>query len=221
MISTITGLHGSGKTWFLVNKFLYPHWLAGGNILSYSDLFFSEKNERIDKFYQLSDLYGARNVLIGFPEIQKLLNADNWRSMPAPFRDLLSEHRHSQINIVGDTQDLMLIDIKLRRHIAEVYHCRTVLRLPQDETVLPIIHWIKVQRKIRRFDNEGIHVLFKPVGGEKNYFISKFWTKKIYDTFEKLKISKFEIFVKLWKKKWVIKQINRELIQSGRIRPKR
>jgi len=218
MITAITGLHGSGKTWFMVNKFLYPDWLAGGNIQSFNQLHFSPENERIQRFYQLSDLYAVQNATIGFPELQKLLNAESWHSLPVMFRELLSEHRHSRVNIVGDTQDLMLIDINFRRHISEVYHCRTVLRLPIDETVLPILHWIKVQRKIKRFDNDGNQVLFKPVGNEKSYFISKLWTKTLYDSYENLRTAKFAIFGELVKKKFGIKMINRELIQSGRKR---
>jgi hypothetical protein len=220
MISAITGLHGAGKTWFMVNKFGYPHWLAGGNILAFNELLFSPNNERIERFYQLSDLYGAKESMILFPELQKLLNADSWRSLPATFRDLLSEHRHSQLNIVGDTQNLMLIDINLRRHISEVYHCRTILRLPWDETKLPIIHWIRVQRKIQRFDNSGTQVLFKPVGNEANYFISKLWTKTLYNTYEKLKTEKFSIWTEYKKKRWTVRMVNRELLQSGRVRKK-
>lgn len=218
MITVITGLHGTGKTWFLVNKFLYPHWLAGGHILAYNKLLFSDNNERIIRFNQLSDLYGARQAMIGFPEIQKLLNADSWRSLPAPFRDLLSEHRHSQLNIVGDTQNMMLVDINLRRHVAEVYHCRTIMRLPADETKLPVLHWIKVQRKVQRFDNAGNQVLFKDVGSEKSYFISKLWTKTLYDTYENLAPEKFKIWVNQVKSKFVVRMVNNELIQSGRIR---
>lgn len=220
MITAVTGLHGTGKTWFIVNKFAYPHWQAGGNILAYNELLFSPDNERIERFYQLSDLYGANNAMIVFPELQKLLSAESWRSMPGPFRDLLSEHRHDRLNVVGDTQNLMLIDINLRRHIAEVYHCRTILRFPADETQLPLIHWIRVQRKLQRFDNEGTQVLFRPVGSEVNYFISKLWTKTLYNTFEKLKTEKFAIWTEYVKKKWTIRMVNRELLQSGRVRKK-
>jgi len=220
MITAITGLHGAGKTWFLVNKFLYPHWLAGGNILTYNDLLFSENNERIEKFYQLSDLYGADNVMVGFPELQKLLSAENWRSMPGSFRDTLSEHRHQRMNFVGDTQNLMLIDINLRRHISEVYHCRTIIRLPKDETVLPVLHWIRVQKKIQRYDNAGNQILFKDVGPEKNYFISKLWTKTLYNTYEQLRTSKFCMWGELVKGKHNFRMVNRELIQSGKVRKK-
>jgi hypothetical protein len=220
MISCVTGLHGAGKTWFIVNKFGYPEWLKGGNILAYNQLLFSLENERITRFYQLSDLYGAKEALILFPEIQKLLNADSWRSLPAPFRDLLSEHRHSRLNIVGDTQNLMLIDINLRRHISEVYHCRTILRWPLDETKLPLFHWIRVQKKLQRFDNEGTQVLFKPIGNEHNYFISKLWTKTLYDTYEETRTAKFCIWTEFVKKRWTVRMVNRELLQSGRVRKK-
>lgn len=220
MISCITGLHGAGKTWFLVNKFLLPHWKNGGNVITYNPLLFSPENERITRFYQISDLYGAQKALIGFPELQRLLSPEAFRSMPANFRDLLCEHRHGQLNIVGDTQNLMFIHVDLRRHIGEVYHCRTILRLPIDETKLPIFQWIKVQRKIQRADNNGTQVLFRNVGRENSHFISTLWTKKLYDTYEKLAHSKFVIWVERVKKKWTVKMVNRELIQSGRVRKK-
>jgi Zonular occludens toxin (Zot). len=218
MIIAITGLHGAGKTWFMVHKFGYPAWQSGTEILAYNELLFSPENERITRFYQLSDLYGADNALILFPELQKLLSAESWHSLPGMFRDLLSEHRHSRLNLIGDTQNLMLIDITLRRHISEVYHCRTVMRFPVDQTKLPLIHWISVQRKLQRFDNEGTQVLFKNVGRPTNYFISKLWTKTLYNTFEKLKTEKFMIWTEFVKKRWTVRMVNRELIQSGRVR---
>jgi hypothetical protein len=217
MISVITGLHGSGKTWFLVNKFLYPAWLAGGNIVSYNQLNFSDDQERCQRFWQLSDLYKVNNALIGFPEIQKLLNAQSWRSLPPMFADMLSQHRHSQINIIGDTQNLMFIDPNLRRHIAEIYTCRTILRLPADESKLPVIHWISVQKKTREItDNETIK--FVKSGGAKSYFISKFWTKPLYDTYEKTNLSEYILWATKRKNKWTVNLCNRQLIASGRVK---
>lgn len=218
MITCIIGLHGTGKTWFLVNKFLYPHWLAGGNVISYNPLYFSDDGERVSRFWQLSDLYTANNAMIGFPELQKLLNAQSFRSLPVMFADLLCQHRHSQLNIVGDTQDLMLIDPNLRRHIAELYVCQTMLRFPKDEAVLPIIHWIRVQKKVRRFDTKIDRVLFAKEGRAKWYFISRFWTKKLYDTFEKSQLTKFIIWTTRKAKKWTVHLINRQLISSGKRR---
>lgn len=220
MITVITGLHGTGKTWFLVNCFLYPAWLKGEKIISYDPLSFSPQNERISRFYQLSDLYTARNAIIGFPEIQRLLSAESWRSLPSPFRDLLSEHRHNQLEIVGDTQNLMLIDVNLRRHVAEVFHCRTIIRIPADERKKPLLHWIAVQKKVQRFDNTGTQVLFRPEGREKNYFISRLWTKKLYDTYQDKNTEKFCVWTDQVKNHFVVRMVNRELINSGRIRKK-
>lgn len=220
MITAIIGLHGSGKTWFMVNKFLYPHWKAGGNILTFNQLFFSPENERIERFWQLNDLYTANNVLIGFPELQKLLNAGAWRSLPTMFIDLLCQHRHSQVNIVGDTQDLMQVDIQLRRHIAELFVCQSIFRFPKDETKPAIIHWIKVQKKIRRFDTSNDRVLFKSEGWPKFYFISLLWTKKLYDTFEKSNLSRYLLWALRKDKKWTIKMASRQLVSAGKVRKK-
>lgn len=218
MISCIIGLHGSGKTWLMVNKFLYPHWKSGGNVISYNQLHFSDDNERISRFWQLSDLYTATNALIGFPEIQKLLNAQAYRSVPAMFMDLLCQHRHSQLNIIGDTQDLMFIDPNLRRHIAELYVCQTMLRWPKDETKFPWLHWIRVQKKVRRFDLKTDRVAFVKEGRAQWYFISRFWTKNLYDTYEKSHLTKFIKWVSKKQKKWTVHLINRQLIAAGKRR---
>jgi len=218
MITCITGLHGSGKTWFLVHKFLYPYWLNGGKILSYNQLYFSEDQERCERFWQLPDLYTASNVLIGFPEIQKLLNAAAWRSLPVMFSDLLSQHRHSRVNLVGDTQNLMFIDPNLRRHIAELYVCRTVLRIPADESIPPIIHWIAVQKKVRDLDEKTDSVKFVRIGRPQWYFISRFWTKKLYDTYEKSNLNEYLIWATLRKGKWTVNMASRQLIASGRVK---
>jgi hypothetical protein len=215
MISCIIGLHGSGKTWFMVNKFLYPAWQAGENILSYNQLTFSDDQERVERFWQLSDLYTANNVLIGFPEIQKLLNAQAWRSLPPMFMDLLCQHRHSQINMVGDTQNLAFIDPNLRRHISELFICRSMIRFPVNEKFSPLLHWISVQKKIRVIDEKTDAVKFIKAGRAKWYFISKFWTKNLYNTYEKTNLSKYAIWATLEKGKWTVQIVNRQLIAGG------
>jgi len=219
MIEVLEGLHGTGKTVTMVMQWLYPEWQRGGRVVYFGNLFFSENGERVDRFYQLSDLYGVTDALVGFPELQRLLCAESWRSMPSTFRDLLSEHRHCRLNIIGDTQDLMLIDINFRRHISAVYTCRQVLRIPQREDVLPIFLWISVQKKIRKITNDS-RVTFEKIGRPKHYFYSTFWTKKLYDTFENLKNSKFVLWVTKNRKKITVRMVNRELIQSGRVRKK-
>jgi hypothetical protein len=216
MITVVDGLHGCGKTWFIVHHFLYPEWKRGGNIsILNTDLLFDTGDGRITKSYQLSDLYKLRDVLIGFPEIQKLIN--NINSLPPMFADLLSEHRHAKINIVGDTQDIMLISAEMRRHIAEVFHCRTVVRFPKDERKLPWIQWIRIQKKVRRFDTLDDKPRFINEGKEKSYFISRLWTKKLYDSHESLAATEYQSWIDRPRAKtWTWHLIGRELIASGR-----
>jgi len=199
----------------MVNKFLYPHWQAGGNILSYNQLNFSDDQERVQRFWQLSDLYTASNVLIGFPELQKLLNAAAWRSLPPMFADLLSQHRHSQINLVGDTQNLMFIDPNLRRHIAELFICRSMIRFPTNEAIPALFHWISVQKKIRIMDEKTDSIKFVKAGRAKWYVISRFWTKNFYDTYEKTNLSEYALWATLENGKWAVHLVNRQLIAGG------
>jgi hypothetical protein len=218
MITCIIGLTGAGKTWFLT-RLLHERWKAGANIISYHKLYFSEKNERIKRFWQLSDLYSASNATIGFPELQKLLNAKNWASLPEIFADaIVSQGRHNQLDLIGDTQGLSQIDVYLRRNIHELYVCRTILRIPINQNKLPLFHWISVEYKTRYFDEKSDDVKFKKNGKRKWYFISRLWTKKLYDTFEKSQLKKFALWVSRKKEKWTVHMINRRLIAAGKRR---
>ena len=218
MITCIIGLRGAGKTWFLT-WLLYQRWLKGENIISYHKLYFSEENERIKRFWQLSDLYGASNATIGFPELQKLLNAKNWASLPPMFADaIISQGRHNQLDLIGDTQGLGQIDCYLRRNISDLYICRSLLRIPGNEKVLPWFQIISVEYKQRFFDEKIDDVKFKKKGHRRWFFISRFWTKKRYDTFEKSQLTKFLCWVSRKKGKWIVHLINRRMIAAGKRR---
>ena len=217
MITCIIGLTGSGKTW-LLTRLLYARWLAGEKIISFNELFFSEENERVERFWQLSDLYTAQNAVIGFPELQKLLNASSWRSLPPMFMDLICQHRHSQLDIIGDTQNLGQIDCQLRRNIHELYVCRSILRLPITEKKLPWLHWIRVQRKERVLNADTNIVKFQNIGRAHWYFISRLWTKKLYNTYEKSNLSKYILWATRKKSGWIVHLVNRQLIAAGRRR---
>ena len=201
----------------MVNKFLYPFWKSGGNILSYNQLHFSEDQERVQRFFQLPDLYTAHDVLIGFPELQKLLNASAWRSLPPIFADLLSQHRHSHLNMVGDTQNLMFIDQNLRRHISELYICQTMLRFPANEAIKPLLHWIRVVHKTRVMDEKSDTIRYKKIDSH-FYYISRFWTKDLYDTYEKSNLSEYSLWAEQINGKWSVHMVSRQLIAGGQAR---
>lgn len=216
MITAVIGLTGSGKTWWLT-ELLYSRWQLGARIVSYHDLYFSEDQERCEKFWQLSDLYTQSDCVIGFPELQKLLNSRNWASLPPMFLDLICQQRHSQIDIIGDTQDLMQIDVSLRRNIHDLYVCRSILRWPRDERILPLIHWISIQHK-RRELGDSDSIKFVKTESPQWHFISRLWTKKKYDTYEKSRLSRYVTWTKRQGKKWITTIANRSLLTSGKVR---
>ena len=218
MITCIIGQTGAGKTW-LMTKLLYKQWkLYNAKIVACYPLYFSDDNAGISKFWQLSDLYKLSNCVIGFDELQKLLNARNWASLPVMFMDIICQHRHSAIDIYGTTQDLAQIDVNLRRNIHELYVCQSIFRFPKNERVRPLIHWIRVCKKVRRFDTATDRVAWERTGRPHWYFISLLWTKKLYDTYAKTRMSKYLTWTIRKEKKWRTIIANRQLVASGKVR---
>jgi hypothetical protein len=74
-----------------------------------------------------------------------------------------------------------------------------------------------VQRKIRDMDEKTDRINFKKSGHAANYFISRWWTKTLYDTYEKSNLSKYLIWGTRRQKKWTVHMVNRQLIASGRV----
>lgn len=218
MITCIIGLNGSGKTWFLT-KLLYEQWKKyNANIIACYPVRFSDDNDRVQRFWQLHDLYGLENGVIGFDEIQKLLNAQNWASLPPLFADLICQHRHAHLDIYGTTQDLGQIDIAMRRNINELYVCETMIRFPKTQRIKPFLHWIRVQKKIRRFDTATDRICWHPIGRRRWYFISRFWTRSFYNTYAKTALTKYLTWTIRKEGKWKTTIANRQLITSGKVR---
>lgn len=202
-----------------MTRLLYYQWKKNKQkIVACYPLRFSDDQERVQRFWQLCDLYSLNNCIIGFDELQKLLNAKNWASLPPLFADLICQHRHSQLDIYGTTQDLGQIDIALRRNIHELFVCQTMLRFPRAENVKPFFHWIRVQRKIRRFDTATDRIAWEKAGRAKWYFISRFWTKTLYDTYSKTLLTKYLTWTRRKDKKWITTIANRQLVASGKVR---
>jgi hypothetical protein len=217
MITCIIGQTGSGKTW-LMTRLLYDQYrYYNAKIVSCYPLHFPE-DAQTSRFWQLSDLYSLSGCVIGFDELQKLLNAKNWASLPVMFMDLICQHRHSAIDIYGTTQDLAQIDISLRRNIHELFVCQTIVRFPINERVKPFFHWIRVVKKKRRFDVATDRLAWEKVGRAKWYFISRFWTRTLYDTYSKTRLTKYLTWTKRKDKKWTTVIANRQLVAAGKVR---
>lgn len=216
MITLIIGLTGSGKTW-LQTKILYGRWQKGSKIYPNYPLLFSETNDDIIRWHDLEETYHLEHGVIGIDEGQKLFEARRWASLPLGFLEKISDHRHDFLDIVTTTQAFRQIDVRVRENVHEMYTCQSLLRIPPNDSVRPIIQWLRVTKKVRKI-SESDSIKFYKVGRAKWYFISKYWTKKLYDTYANIRSDKLICKLKLEKGLWKAKIYSRELIARGKAR---
>lgn len=218
MITVITGLTGSGKTWFMVNQLLLPEWKKGGAMV-YANfpLTFPGDNENTKRWHNLDELYFLNNGIIAIDEGQKLFDAHRWGSLPVSFAEKIAQHRKHFLDIYTTTQDFFHIDIRVRDNVHELYNCQSVLRFPRNDRVYPIFQIIKVIRKQRFSSADGSRVNWVPTA-KKTYFISRYWTKEFYNTYGDIGFQRFLCRIKREKRKWRGKIYSRNLINRGKAR---
>jgi hypothetical protein len=224
MITIIEGLTGAGKTYFQT-KLLLKEWQQKQKIFANYKLYFSEKNEDIFRWHELNEIYHLTHGVLGMDEIQDL--AGHWLAIPASFRQKLSHHRHQELDIYATTQAFQDLHIEFRRNTHEIFRAINVLRFPKRETKKPIIQIVRVIKKKRMITNDQDNIKFGIVrfglfGRGKIFFISKYWTKKTYDTFANIDFDKYickficEKKTKTQKREWIFKIYNRDMVSTGR-----
>lgn len=214
MITVITGLTGSGKTFFGA-RLLLQEWKRGAKIYTNTPLIFGD-NTNVENYNVLDELYNITNGVIYIDEAQKLLEARRWASLPIMFAEKLAQHRKHFLDIITTTQNFNHIDIRLRDLIHERYDTKSVIRIPRNERVYPLFQWIRVYKRVRQTTENDITKW--STTGTKNLFISKFWTKKIYETYKDIGMNRFYTWTKRKKDIWITRIVSRELIQSGKRR---
>jgi hypothetical protein len=221
----ITGLTGSGKTFYCVNKMLHKEWKKGATIYSNTPLFFSEDSERVNYWKSLDELTHLKKACIFIDEAQKLMDAQRWQSLPETFKNLIRQHRHQGLDIYSNTQDLGQIDVNMRRNIHEIYNCRSMMRLPPNERIDPILQVVRITHKIRSYNEATDMIKFVPVGRARIMLISRLWSKELYDT-HSLEVGFEQFAVKIEHKQdkgrkngeWICKIYDKELIDMGKVR---
>lgn len=214
MIILITGLTGSGKTWFM-SRLLYKRWKKGENVHANFSLTFPKADERVNRWYNLSEIYSITKGVIGIDEGQKLFGARAWMFLPVEFSDKIASHRHQYLDVITTTQDLGHIDVIVRNNIHELYNCRSIWRFPKNERTHPLLQIIKITRKQRSFDETSGIKWVK--SGSKIRFISKLWTKELYNTYANIDLSHFICQIKRENKKWLIILQSRQLANRRRL----
>lgn len=211
MITVITGLTGSGKT-FLMSRLALKRRNQGDKIYANLNFNFPNNNENVERFHVLSEVYNITNGVICIDEGQKLFSARMWPFLPISFADKIASHRHQHIDIITTTQDFGHIDVLVRSNVHEQYHCQSLFRFPKNDRKKPLIQVVRVIKKQRSFD-DTIGLKFNKIG-TKRYFISKLWTKEIYNTYANIDLSHFVCQIKRDKKKWLITLQSRQLISQ-------
>lgn len=216
MIYVIDGETGAGKTELMVSM-LYKQWRAGETIAVNFPVFFSPDNERVIRWHQLDEIYTLHNVIVGIDEGQKLFDARRWASLPVNFSVKIASNRHDKIDIITTTQDITHIDVRVRSNIHIRYTVRRRFRFPWDERHHPAIQWNTIHQKMRKEDSVTNRITW-PTVKTKQRFISKYWTKNLYETYGDISLEKYLCKLKLEKNNWTLKIYARELVERGKAR---
>jgi hypothetical protein len=215
MITVITGLTGSGKTWFMTRLLLKDRKL-GAEVHVNFPLTFPNDNDSVFRWHQLDELYRLNNGVIGIDEGQKLFDARRWGSLPVSFAEKIAQHRKHFLDIYTTTQDLGHIDLRVRSNIHELYNCQSVFRFPQNDRVYPVLQVVKITQKKRSVSSDE-RIVWEKVG-QKYFFISRYWTKKLYNTYADVGFERYICKIKYEKKKWLAKIYSRDLVNQGKAR---
>lgn len=218
MIGVIDGLPGHGKSLWLT-EILEKYHKKGCDVLPNYNLYFDEGMERVHKwqdFNECLDEVGEGNgKVIGCDEAYKIFNAQRWQSIPLTYAEKLAEHRHDSLDLWTATQNFGDLWNKVREKVAIWYTCTSLYRYPQEESVPPIFQIIKVEKKRRFVVNQK--TVWRIVE-TKRLYVSKYWTKKKYDSYANLKMQKFLCRMVVKKGKPIFKIASRQAIQAGKVK---
>lgn len=208
MITVITGLTGSGKTYFM-SRLALKERKRGEQIHANLSFIFPNNNEGVYRWHNLTETFNITQGTICIDEGQKLFDARMWKSLPMTFVEKIASHRHQGLNILTTTQDFGHIDVRIRENVHELYNCQSIVRFPRNERLRPLIQVSRVTKFERSFtDNNRVKWVVKR---KKLIWISKLWTKEIYNTYANIDLSHFICYIKRDKKKWQIVLQSRQL----------
>lgn len=214
MIVVITGLTGSGKTWFMT-RLIHQEWLRKSKVYTNFPLLFDSNNTDIVRWWSLDELYHLSGGIIAIDEGQKLFDARRWQSLPLSFMEKIAQHRKHGLDIYTTTQDLGHIDTRVRTNIHELYNTQSIFRWPRNDRIKPFLQMVRVTRKRRIITADTDRLSWAKVN-HKYFFISRFWTKELYNTYGDIGFETFICRVKKDKGIWTGKIYSRDIVNQNR-----
>lgn len=216
MITVITGLTGSGKTWFMT-RLMYYEWQRGASIFTNFPVNFNEDNTDIQRWHNLDELYHLTGGIIAIDEGQKLFDARRWQSLPVSFMEKIAQHRKHGLDIYTTTQDLGHIDVRVRSNIHELYNAQSIFRWPKNDRVKPILQLVKITKKKRIITADTDRLAWQKIA-HKFHLISRFWTKDLYNTYGDIGFERYICKIRKRNGKWQAKIFARDLVNQGKAR---
>jgi len=152
MIKIYTGLPGSGKSLRTAKELLYlldrnfKYWKKSGIRREvWSNIKISPKLEKqYEHFIQYWEdpevLVKLRDVDIIWDEIATYLDSTQYQNTPLELKRWLQQHRKFGIDIYGNTQDFLMVDIAMRRLTSSVLICRKMLGSRDKSATRPKIN---------------------------------------------------------------------------------
>ena len=199
MIEVVTGIPGSGKSLWTADKILFllrrnlRWWKKTGQVrYVYSNIKLSEKVENeygnLLQYWDSPDqLVRLRDVDIVWDEIATHLDATQWMNLSLEVKRFLQQHRKRGIDIYGNTQEFVMIDVAMRRLTQKVYYLNKLFGSRDPSPTRPPVKriwgliWIR-QVDPLTFDDEGKR---KYIGND------FFWIRRkhieVFDTRQEIK----------------------------------
>ena len=221
MITLICGHTGSGKT-FVSVKMLYKAWKKKENIFTNHALRFGS-DEGIMRWHQLEETYHLTKGILFIDDAKKLLAADRWQMLPQSFKEKIAGHRHDHLDVITNIQDYYQINVEIRRNVHRLITLKTVLRSTKNDRIMPALQITRATEWRRKSDVLNERSSWEVVGHH-TYYISRFFSKKLYDTFDNIYLDKFICKINYCKKpnqkkgEWFGKIYSRDLVNQGKAR---
>jgi hypothetical protein len=217
MIIIIDGDTGSGKS-FLMSKFAKAEWTNGFTIHPNFPIWFDKDGTDIRRWHFLEETFGLTNGIVLIDDAQRLMEARRWQSLPMGFLEKVNLGRHTGIDIMATTPNFRALDVRVRDNAHELYRVQSLIRIPRNERIPPLIQISRYVKKIKVYRSENLGHKWVNEGSGHYLFISKLWTKKTYETYTNFGLSRYLTKVIQKEGKWMLKVYNRQLVNAGKAR---
>jgi len=127
MISLVTGLPGSGKTYYLTQQAQEALERHRKVYINYKLNVGPEQEHLVEYFHSVEDIVEAKDGLIIMDEAHIYFNARKWDSLPPAFQYKLQQHRKHGLDILGAVQNEARIDVIFRELVASWKRCTKII----------------------------------------------------------------------------------------------